>query len=403
MKKIWIVARHEFSTTVKRWAFVFVAFGLPLVMTGISILAITLLKKSEMGKVAEMRRAGVVNLSALELPPPPESVKTYASEADARAAVRAGEIRTYVVLEKDYLETGRAKVASAVKSSIFGVTIDVPSNVRDWIREGVLAAIEDPSRRERAKQLFGETDRIQLDPATAEPSPEDQERRMGRSLVAVGFFFAMFMAITTSGSYLIQGLGDEKENRVMEMILSSIRPEELMAGKLLGLGAAGLLQMLVWASMGVAGLMWAGQSLLLEPKTFLLCLPLFMLGFLLLGSLMLGTGSLGSNLREATQWSMVWNLAGVMPLMFWSLIAADPSGTVARVLTYIPITTAMTLMLRYAVDPAALPTWELALGFAILIVSTLLAIKGAAKIYRVGLLMYGKKVTPREILRWLFA
>lgn len=403
MSKVWIVARHEFATTVKRWGFVFVAFGLPLIMLGISLLAVGLMKKSAEEKHAERMRAGLVNLSALEMTPAPEGIKAYAGEEEARAAIRAGDIRTYVILEKDYLDTGRVRVASAVKASIFTSSISVPENVRDWVRESVLAVIEDPKRRERAKTLFAELQTLQLEPATGEPSAETQELQMRRTLVALGFFFAMFMAITTSGGYLIQGLGDEKENRVMEMIISSIRPEELMAGKLIGLGAAGLLQMLVWAVIGITGMVWAGQALLLEPKMFLICLPLFLLGFTLLGSLMLGTGSLGSNLREATQWSMGWNLAAVMPLMFWNIIAMEPAGAVAKVLTYVPITTAMTLMLRYAADPSSLPAWELGLGFAILIVSTLLALKGAAKIYRVGLLMYGKKITPREILRWLFA
>ena len=402
MSRVWIVASHEFRTTVRRVGYVLVTFGLPLFLIALFGFIILLTKDTQETRNAERKRAGVVDLDGFLTLPPPDGVSSFDTETDAVAAVQRGDITTYVIVKPNFLEKGEVVVKSTLKRTIFDLEAGmegVPENVRDYIYDQVLSEV-DAKRRERIEELFKSTETKLIDrQGTISTEKEFEPERL---IVAFAFFFAMFISANMGGAYLLQGLGDEKENRVMEMVLTSVRAEDLMWGKLLGLGAAGFLQLIVWAAMSVTGILSFAIPLLLEPVTVLVCLPLFLLGYLLLGSLMLGTGSLGSNLREVNQWSAVWAMLSVLPMFVLQPVLADPHSPLARGLTYFPLTTASMLILRYALDPKGLPLWELALGYAVLIVSTWLAVKGAARIYKVGLLLYGKRPTPRQLLRWLF-
>jgi ABC-2 type transport system permease protein len=130
-----------------------------------------------------------------------------------------------------------------------------------------------------------------------------------------------------------------------------------------------------------------------------LAIPLFLVGFLFYGSLMLGTGSLGSNMREAQQLAMVWSLTAALPLMMMGPLIQDPHGSVARVLTWVPLTSAAVLMLRASMDAGSLAWWEVVGGFAVLVFSTWLAIRIGARLFRVGMLSAGSRPSFREIIR----
>jgi ABC-2 type transport system permease protein len=401
VKRVWLITRHEFLTTVKRPGYVFASFGLPLLMVGLMVGGLLLMKRKEDERIAQRSQAGVVDEGGFLTREPPSGLQRFADEPAAVAALVEGKITTYVLIKPDFLKEGRVEVKSKVRRTLLEQgTTGVPENVRAYLLDNVVAAVEDPDRRERIKKLLAVVRNVALDEqGRISTKPEPSWERAG---VALGFVFALFMSINMAGSYLMYGLADEKENRVMEMVLTSVRPVELMWGKLLGLGGAGFLQLILWGVMGVSGVVAAAIQLVLDPKATLICLPLFVLGYLLVGSLMLGTGSLGTNLREVTQFSMTWSLLSAAPFFLLNPILADPNGPIARGLTYFPLTTASMLMLRYALDPAELPAWELAAGYGILIVSTVLAVRLAAKVYRVGVLLYGKRPTPRQVLRWIF-
>jgi ABC-2 type transport system permease protein len=187
------------------------------------------------------------------------------------------------------------------------------------------------------------------------------------------------------------------------MVISSVTPTELMTGKLIGLGAVGLLQVGIWSVMGITTALGLAASFAINPKAFLFCGVFFVLGYILYGSLLLGLGSLGTNQRESTQFTWFITITVMSPLFVWMSILSSPQSTLARVFTYIPLTTPTTMMLRYSVDPAGTPWWEVILAVALLLVSTAAAIKLSAKLYRLGLLLYGKRPTVGEIWRWLWA
>jgi ABC-2 type transport system permease protein len=202
----------------------------------------------------------------------------------------------------------------------------------------------------------------------------------------------------------MQGTATEKENKVVEVLLASANPDQILGGKLLGLGGAGLLQIAVWLSM----LLFTGLGIVPMLMTarvdvpwlaLAVAVPFFIVGFLFFGSLMLGTGSLGSNMREAQQLAMVWSLTAALPMMLLAVLMREPNGPVARVLTWIPFTSGPIVVLRASTDAASLPWWEIAGAFAVLAVSTWVALRVGGRLFRIGLLSAGARPSLREIVR----
>jgi ABC-2 type transport system permease protein len=174
-----------------------------------------------------------------------------------------------------------------------------------------------------------------------------------------------------------------------------------MLGKLIGLGAAGLLQMAVWSAMSVVSLVFAAVNIVLAPAAFVLCFVYFLLGYVLFGSLMLGFGALGTNLRESQQMASIWSFIGASPAMIVIALFEAPQGTVARVFSYIPFTAPTTMMFRYVIDPKGTPVYDIVASMLLLVGSTWFALRVSARLYRAGLLLYGKRPGIREIWRWM--
>ena len=152
-----------------------------------------------------------------------------------------------------------------------------------------------------------------------------------RVAVPLVFTVLFLMSVLMTSGYLMQGTATEKENKVVDVLLASANPDEILAGKLLGPGGAGLLQIAVWITIlfvtgfGVVPLLIAAQ-VEMPWLALSLALPLFIIAFLFFGSLMLGTGSLGSNMREAQQLAMVWSLTAALPMMMMGVLLREPHG-----------------------------------------------------------------------------
>ena len=214
------------------------------------------------------------------------------------------------------------------------------------------------------------------------------------------------MAIFTSSGFLLQGLGEEKENRVMEILLSSVSPRQLITGKVLGLGAAGLVQIVIWlvsaryladmASTSIGGML---STLSISGEFLLVSLVYFILGYLLFAIIMAGAGSIGATARESQQLSVVFTLSAVVPFYFIAAIMENPDGMVSRVLTFIPFTAPITVMMRMGI--AEIPMWQLGISVTLIIATIFGLLFIVAKIFRTFLLMYGKTPKLGEIIRML--
>jgi len=399
MKKAWIVARHEFLITVKRVWFVVATFVLPFVFAGIGYGMHTVGARAVEESIATVRNKPLGYVDRWGALGERPGFIRYADEKDAKQALLAKSIGSYVIVPADYLQRGEVQVMTLRRPTLMTAQQPpLPPGVRDWILDALLKDVSAEKLR-RAKSPF-EPRMVFLD-ESGNPSQEEAGETEKRALSAYGFFLLLFMSIFTSSAYLLQGMAEEKENRVMEMVLSSISPDQLMLGKLIGLGAAGLLQMGVWTTMSVGSLLLSAFSLAVAPAAFALCFVYFLLGYVLFGSLMLGFGALGTNLRESQQMASIWSFLGASPAMIVIALFEAPQGTVARVFSYIPFTAPTTMMFRYVIDPKGTPLYDIVASMLLLVASTWFALRISARLYRAGLLLYGKRPGIKEIWRWI--
>jgi len=399
VNKAWIVARHEFLVTVKRVWFVVATFVLPFLFGGIGYGMHAVGQRAVEESIATVRNKPMGFVDRWGGLPERTGFVRYDDDKAARGALIAKSIGSYLLIPEDYLQRGEIQVTTLRRPTLMtAAQPPLPPGVRDWLLDAVLKDVN-PDRIRRAKSPF-EPRTIFLD-ENGNPSQEDTEETAKRALTAYGFFLLLFMSIFTSSAYLLQGMAEEKENRVMEMVLSSITPDQLMLGKLIGLGGAGLLQMAVWASMSVVSLVLTAVTVVVAPAAFFLCFAYFLLGYVLFGSLMLGFGALGTNLRESQQMASIWSFLGASPALIVIALFEAPQGTVARIFSYIPFTAPTTMMFRYVIDPKGTPVYDIVASMLLLVASTWFALRISARLYRAGLLLYGKRPGIREIWRWI--
>jgi ABC-2 type transport system permease protein len=208
-----------------------------------------------------------------------------------------------------------------------------------------------------------------------------------------------FLLIIYTGQMLVRGLMEEKSNRIMEILVSSCSPFELMMGKLIGLSGLGVIQGVAWIGMGIGALAYFGGPVQSVLQNLPLTLLYTLLGYLLFASLLLGIGSLTTTEQEAQQITGYVSLFAMAPLIIIFPILQNPNGTIARILSFFPLTTSATMIARSSVVMPA--WWEIALTLVLLLVSILFVTYLAAKLFRVGILVYGKRPTLPEVLSFL--
>jgi ABC-2 type transport system permease protein len=211
------------------------------------------------------------------------------------------------------------------------------------------------------------------------------------------------MTIFISSGYLLQGVAEEKESRVIEIVVSSVRPVELMAGKVAGLGALGLTQVLVWVA-SVAGFSGGAVALLavagaasISARVLILGVVYYLLGYTLYAILMAGVGALGTTMQESQQLAGIFSFFAAVPYMISGFLFVNPNMLIARVLSFFPLTASTMMMMR--IPLAEVPWVDVVGSIVVLLLSIPAALWVGAKLFRVGLLIYGKRPTLRDI--WL--
>jgi len=207
----------------------------------------------------------------------------------------------------------------------------------------------------------------------------------------------MFLVLTM-GQLLIRSVVEEKSNRVIEVLLSSCSAEDLMVGKILGLSGLGIVQLLIWGVIGlVVSLQARGQFF--APEHILLSLVYFILGYLLYSAIFVAAGSPVTTEQEAQQITTYVSLTLVFPIVLAMPVMQNPGSTVFKVLSFIPLLTPTFMVLRIPIQMPA--TWEILGTIAVLLISVLAMMWAAGKIFRVAILVYGKRPTIPELIRWV--
>ena len=401
MRKTLTVLRHEFTQTVKRRAFIIMTLAIPLLLVlgygiyqGVQHLSqpgepdeLTIGYVDESGLFGQLGTQGDVVL----IP--------YPAEDEARSALLSHQADEYIVIPETYLQTGL--VERYTLESALEVPGRVWSSIQDFLISNLLAGDVSPEVLERVKAPLGLRS-IQLD-ETGQPAPPENE--ISKYLLPVVFALLFLFAVFFSSGYLLQSVTEEKENRVIEVILSSVSARQLLAGKVLGLGAAGLLQIAVWlaavrifaevASVNIPAL----SDLSISTGLLILALVYFLLGYLLFAAFYAGIGSIGATAREAQGWSAIFVIPAILPVYLSPLMNDDPTGILSRFVTFFPLTAPTAAMVRLPSD--SMSAWETGASLAILAASIVLAMWLAAKVFRVFLLMYGKTPGLREIVKYV--
>lgn len=404
MNKTVLILKHEFRQTIKRKGFVIMTLAFPLiVLLIIGIYQIVqgidtppaLDEEVAIGYIDEVggfddyiNQSGGITFVA------------YQTEEKATGALLAEDISEYFIIPLDYVSEGIITRYTLEKE------VEPPDEIR-WAMKSFLlsnllegqTSLEITERVKAPLELYS----IRLDEA-GEVATE--QGGFGAFIVPFLFGFLLIIAIFSSSGYLLQGLGEEKENRIMEILLSSVSTRQLLTGKVLGLGAAGLVQMVIWllsavflvrlASTTIGGVL---STLQISGNLLFLGIVYFFLGYLLFAVLMAGIGAIGATARESQQMSMLIIMPVWIPAWVSFLFIENPDHIVNKILTIIPITAPMAVFMR--LGTSGIPTWELVLSISLLLVSIIGALVLASKAFRTFLLMYGK--TPRlgEIIRSL--
>jgi len=216
--------------------------------------------------------------------------------------------------------------------------------------------------------------------------------------VSIIFILLLMMMVVYSGQMLVRSMIEEKSSRLIEMLISSSTPDELLTGKIIGLSLLGLTQIFIWVIIGT-GLV-AGA--LVPPSAFDNILPMllyFLLGFLFYSSLFVGIGSTVNTEQEAQQITTYLSLILMLPVVIAMPAIQNPDFLITKIFSYFPLTTPTIMLLRLNVE--TVPPLEIVLTLSILIISILVVTKLSAKIFRIGILSYGNKPSLKEILQWI--
>ncbi|HSP87566.1 MAG TPA: ABC transporter permease, partial [Ignavibacteriaceae bacterium] len=212
------------------------------------------------------------------------------------------------------------------------------------------------------------------------------------------FIMLLMMMILYSGGMLIRSLVEEKSNRLIEILISSCSPNELLSGKILGLSALGLTQIFIWILIGIS----LAGSAMVPIEAFTNVVPIlvyFILGFIFYTSLFVGIGSVVTSEQEAQQITTYLSFLLVLPIIFVLPALENPDAFYIKILSYIPFTLPSFMMLRLNISP--IPEWEIFSTIIIMILSIYLMIEFSGKIFRIGILSYGKRPTLKELIHWL--
>jgi ABC-2 type transport system permease protein len=239
------------------------------------------------------------------------------------------------------------------------------------------------------------------DPATGAIKDDTMQSRFAPVAVPIGFMLLMFMVIMMTATPMMQGVVEEKMQRIAEVLLGSVRPFDLMLGKLLGMTAVSLTITTVY----LGGAYWAARKYefheYISPELLAWFVVYQALAALMYGSLFIAVGAACTDMKETQNLMWPVMLLAMMPMFLMGSVLQEPNSVVATSLSFVPFSTPMLMILRQSVPPGV-PFWQPLLGVVLVLVTTLLCVWAAGRIFRVGLLMQGKGAKLGEMLRWVF-
>ena len=408
MRKTLFVLRHEMITILTSRSFLLVSIGIPILSALIFMVVTRISRSSTASSVVsqiitaqqEMKKAeGYVDRAGIiqQLPEGYSSQQyiAYPDEASARHALEAGQIAAFYVVPQDYIDKGKLiyirpdfnPLTAAGKSFMFERLLII----------NLLGGDVELADRVNTP--------LKLEMQSLAAAPQRDKENPLTFIIPYVVTMIYYIVILGAASLLLSSVTKEKENRIIEILMSSVTPQQLLAGKILGLGIVGLLQTVLWVGTGYAILRKSASMFNLPavfqlPVEFLVWgIVFFLLGYAVYASLMAGLGALVPNMREASQATMVVAMPLIVPLFLMNILIEAPHGSVSTAFSIFPLTAPVVMMTR--LSAGGVPWWQPPVAAVLLALTVVLVVRAVAGMFRAQTILSGQPFNVKLFLKAL--
>ena len=427
MHNIFIIAKREYLERVRTRSFVIMTFLIPALMIGVSVVP-TMLANRGSNETKHMVVVAGDRDTAEQIRSRIEQDEDKAAEKKSKTGTKRSQQPEHYTVEVSTAATQaeRAALTEKVKSkqldaflwatpqAIADKKLDfVTFDVSNLIDNEVLGQIvSDALRRQALKNKGLKDDDID---AALEPVSVQAISPLGKGapdpkimfLGTLGFVMVMYMTVLLYGINVMRSILEEKTSRIMEVMLSTASARDMMAGKILGVGAVGLTQVGIWVA--VASAMSAGTIIaaasqikgLINPTLLIYFGVYFLLGYVLYSTLCAAVGSMVNSEQEAQQMQFLVMMPMILAVIFIANIFQHPNSPIALFGSLFPFTSPLVMFSRISMQQGQVPWWQIALSIALMVATIYGMVWLCGRIYRVGILMYGKKPNLPEIMKWI--
>ena len=405
MKQVWTIVKWEFINRVKTKLFLITTFLLPFFMGAMLYLPTILMdlepeELTEIGLVyedglntlVERFQSQVAMSHRLKDGNPQFIIFRYEDEKTALDSVSTKSIDGYLYIPSSVLDTGQVnyfghslsniKIFSQLRRTLNQVVIEQRMLDQD-IDISLVGAL--------SRNIRFDTFEVDEEGITSEGN------ELTSFLLPLMFLMILFMTVFMSGQLLLRSVMEERTNRTIEILLSSVTADEIMRGKILGLGALGLIQMIFYLICGLVVTEYK-ELTIVDYSQIPIFFIYFVTGYLFYASIFAAMGTLFKSEQEAQQSSGIISIVAILPIAFSSYFITNPGSAFTVASSYIPPLTPFMMILR--VGTKSVEYTEIILSTLLMIVSCWLMLKLSGKIFRIAILLYGKRPTFKEIIRW---
>jgi ABC-2 type transport system permease protein len=325
----------------------------------------------------------------------------YDTERAARVeSLRKGELDIVIAVPASIFDDGKATYITREERNINVLTRFEDVTTEVVIQQRLASEGLDYAR---VKSLTAGV-KLDMQQVTAQGGVQEKDL-IADYLVVFIFIMILYTSLLSWGMTISKSIIEEKGSRVIEVLLSAVTPRDLMWGKLIGVGLAGLTQMGLWALMGLAFATFAASGSVavlsafqIAPSVFVYLIVFFVLGFMLFSSLFMTVGSMCTTDQDAQQLQGLITLPMIVPILCLMLLLQNPNSGLAVVLSMIPLFAPMIMLARIILLQP--PLWQILLSMALILATVFVTVSFAARVFRVGILMYGKRPSLRELVHW---
>ncbi len=395
MKKFWLVFINEYKRHVLRKRFIFAVLSMPIFVAficGIGFLSVWI--QYNFKPVGYIAPAGLLE-NAQAVPEESDQIfhavpfVQYTDEKAASADLKTQKIQAYFVISPDYIQTGEVEYIKVTKTG---------SNVEDDFSAFLQYNLLRDKTKEVAQRILDGTN---LTVRSVDGSKEMSVDNWMVIMLPIIAGVLFLIAVNISGGYLLQAVVEEKENRTMEIVVTSVSPSQLMGGKIIADMLVGLTELAIWMVFTVfviklaPSLLPIGQSAQINASSILLIVAIYLPAFIMIAAAMGAVGATATEAREAQQVAGLFTLPIVIPFWFITAIMFNPTGQLATWLSIIPITAPISMPLRAVFT--TVPTWQILLTIGLLDLCAAFMVWLSGRIFRIGMLQYGKRVSLKQI------